>query len=263
MSEAPNEDAVAVTETALACAATPPVDPRVVGAPYPSAAASGDAIEHIGAPMCLEHSDGLDDGELPAGTVAAVETRLQRLKRIALFSSRLLTAPSASDNQTSGALGTMWTTADGRRSARLTSTTMTGDDDDAASGKTVVDATDGITDNMATGVGETSIPGRPMMCTNHARCGRASRTQKNYPAYCCDEYASTAGFEHAEHCGYQTALETESHVPGGVEIKLMLNDTTPGIYICLMPARTRSTWSGHKSGPWHPAAHESWRCWWW
>ena len=23
-----------------------------------------------------------------------------------------------------------------------------------------------------------------------------------------------------------------------------------------MPARTRSTWSGHKSGPWHPAAHE-------
>ena len=23
-----------------------------------------------------------------------------------------------------------------------------------------------------------------------------------------------------------------------------------------MPARTCSTWSGHKSGPWHPAAHE-------
>ena len=23
-----------------------------------------------------------------------------------------------------------------------------------------------------------------------------------------------------------------------------------------MPARTRSTWSGHKGGPWHPAAHE-------
>ena len=23
-----------------------------------------------------------------------------------------------------------------------------------------------------------------------------------------------------------------------------------------MPARTRSTWSGHKSGPWRPAAHE-------
>ena len=23
-----------------------------------------------------------------------------------------------------------------------------------------------------------------------------------------------------------------------------------------MPARTRSTWSRHKSGPWHPAAHE-------
>ena len=24
-----------------------------------------------------------------------------------------------------------------------------------------------------------------------------------------------------------------------------------------MPARTRSTWSGHKSGPWHAAVHES------
>ena len=23
-----------------------------------------------------------------------------------------------------------------------------------------------------------------------------------------------------------------------------------------MPARTRSTWSGRKSGPWHPAVHE-------
>ena len=23
-----------------------------------------------------------------------------------------------------------------------------------------------------------------------------------------------------------------------------------------MPVRARSTWSGHKSGPWHPAAHE-------
>ena len=114
VSEAPNEVVVAVTETALACAATPPVDPRLVGAPYlpTTTAASGDAIEYIGAPMCPEHSDGLDDGELPAGTVAAVETRLQRLKRIALFSSRLLTAPSASDNQMSGALGTMWTTTD-------------------------------------------------------------------------------------------------------------------------------------------------------
>ena len=54
VSGAPNEVVAAVTETALACAATPPVDPRLVGAPYPPAttAASGDAIEHIGAPMC-------------------------------------------------------------------------------------------------------------------------------------------------------------------------------------------------------------------
>ena len=157
-----------------------------------------------------------------------IETRLQRPKRITLFSSRLLTAPSASDDQTSGTLGTTWTTTDGRRSARLTSTMTMGDDDADVSGEAVIDATDGITDSMTTGVGETSIPGRPMMCINHARCGRASRTQKNYPAYCCDECASTAGFEHAEQCGYRTALETESHVPGSAEMELMLNDTTPG-----------------------------------
>ena len=24
----------------------------------------------------------------------------------------------------------------------------------------------------------------------------------------------------------------------------------------MMPARTRPTWPGHKSGPWHPTAHE-------
>ena len=133
-----------------------------------------------------EHSDGLDDGELPAGTVAAVETRLQRPKRIALFSLRLLTAPSASDNQMSGTLGTMWTATDGRRSARLTNTMTTCDNDDAASGEAVADATEGLTDSMANGVDETGIPGRPLMCINHARCGRASRTQKNYLAFCCD-----------------------------------------------------------------------------
>jgi len=77
--------------------------------------------------MCPEHSDRLDDGELPARTVAAVETRLQRLKRIALFSAGLLAAPSASD-ETGGTMGTVSTTTDGRRSARLTSTTETGDD---------------------------------------------------------------------------------------------------------------------------------------
>ena len=37
LSGAPNEVSAAVTETALACADTPPVDPRLVGAPYPPA----------------------------------------------------------------------------------------------------------------------------------------------------------------------------------------------------------------------------------
>ena len=36
--------------------------------------------------MSPEHSDGLDDAELPARTVAAGETRFERLRRIALYS---------------------------------------------------------------------------------------------------------------------------------------------------------------------------------
>ena len=176
------------------------------------------------------HSDGLADGELPARTEAAVETRLQRLKRIALFSADLLAAPSASD-EASGTMGTVRTTTDVRRSARLTSTMEMGDDDG-----TVVDG--GTTQGMVGGpptwaaatdatVEVTGIPGRLMLCINHARCGRASRTQKNYPAYCYDECAHTAGHEHAEHCGV-TQRKTESHVPGSAEMELVLNDTTTG-----------------------------------
>ena len=104
----------------------------------------------------------------------------------------------------------------------------TGDDGDAAPVEAVADATGGITDSMITGVGETSVPGRPMMCINHERCGRASRTQKNYPAYFCDECAVTTGLEHEEHCVTNNLRETESHVPGSAEMELMLNDTTPG-----------------------------------
>ena len=128
MNGAPNEVAEAVTETALV-AATPQVDPhlgdahyrqvdpRLVGAPFPAAVAVPPATTTPGGVlMCPEHSGRLDDGELPARTVAAVETRLQRLKRIALFSAGLLAAPSASD-ETGGTIGTVSTTTDGRRSA--------------------------------------------------------------------------------------------------------------------------------------------------
>ena len=181
----------------------------------------------MGAPMAPEYSDGLDDCELLVDTATAVETRLQRLKRIAFFSARLLAATSASDDQTSGALGTMWTTTDGRRSARLTSTTKTGDEEGTASGGAAADATDGLTDSMATGGGETGVPGRPMMCINHARCNRASITQKNYPAFCCNVCAISGGTEHTENCGYRPAPEAESHVPGSIEMESMLNDITP------------------------------------
>ena len=65
------------------------------------------------------------------------------------------------------------------------------------------------------------------MCINHARCGRASRTQKNYPAFCCDVCAISGGTEHADTCGYRPAPETETHVPGSIETELMLNDIMP------------------------------------
>ena len=120
-----NVTAAAVSETALV-AITPPIDPRLVGAPFPAttAAASGQSETHIGAPMCPEHSGGLDDGELPV-TVTTAETRFQRLRRIALYPAGLLVAPSASDEV--GAVMGSVATAEGRRSARLTSTTETGD----------------------------------------------------------------------------------------------------------------------------------------
>ena len=127
--EAPNEVAAAVSETALVAVA-PLVDPRLAGAPFraTTTAAPGGAETYIGAPMSPEHSDGLDDGEPPARTVAAGETRFERLRRIILHSAGYA-APSASD----GAVGTMGSlmTAEGRRSARSTSATRTGDDIDA------------------------------------------------------------------------------------------------------------------------------------
>ena len=107
---APNEVAEAVTETVLARVDTPPVDPRLVGAPYSSATteAPSGAKEPVGAPMSPEHSGGFDDGELPAATVTLVETRLQRLKRMALFLAKLLATKSAS-GETGETIRTMWT----------------------------------------------------------------------------------------------------------------------------------------------------------
>ena len=121
----------------------------------------------------------------------------------------------------------MWTKTGERRSARLASTTEMGDDDDTASDGAAADATDGLTDSMATGGSETGIPERPMMCINHALCGRASFTQKNYPAYCCDVCAVSGDTEHTDNCGYRPATEAESHVHGSIEMKSMLNDITP------------------------------------
>ena len=182
-------ETVAVTETALA-------DPQMVGALYPPASpkATRGAKEPMGAPMSPEYSDGLDDGELPVDTPTAVETRLQRrLKRIACYSARLLAAPSASDDQTSGTLGTMRTKTDGRRSARLTSTTETGDDDDTALGGAATDATGGLTDGAdddeydapwASGLPLT-VPGPPSLCRNAAIYGLQAYSQRAGSDYCC------------------------------------------------------------------------------
>ena len=81
--------------------------------------------------MCPEHSDGLGDAELPPRTVAAGETRFERMRRILLYAGTC-SAPSANGG-TGGTLGSVQT-EEGRRSARLTSSSATGgdpvDDDD-------------------------------------------------------------------------------------------------------------------------------------
>ena len=124
--------------------------------------------------------------------------------------------------------GTVWKTTDERRSARLANTVETVDDDGTvvAGGTTQGTAEGPPTDTVATNATDEAagIPGRPMMCINHERCGRASRTQKNYPAWCYNVCASTAGYEHAEHCG---VTQVESHVPRSAEMEPALNDTTP------------------------------------
>ena len=91
MNGAPNEVAAAVSETAMVTVA-PLVDPRLAGAPFQATttAAPGGAETYVGAPMSPEHSDGLDDAELPARTVATGETRFERLRRIVLHSGTLL-----------------------------------------------------------------------------------------------------------------------------------------------------------------------------
>jgi hypothetical protein len=179
--------------------------------------------------MSPEHNNGLDDGELPAGTVTAVETRLQRLKRIARFSARLLAVPSASDDQTSGTLGTMWTKTDGRRSARLTSTTETGDDGATAPGgaAAAADETGVLTDGAdgdeydapcATGLPLT-VPGPPALCRNAALCCLQADSQRAGAEYCCGACFQTRASEHSDYCRYWQN-------PGSAEMESMLNDIT-------------------------------------
>ena len=81
-----------------------------------------------------------------------VETRLQRLKRIARFSARLLAAPSASDgDERTERWERCGRRRTGRRSARLASTTETGDDDVFEAGGFTTDEMDVLKPN-ATGL---------------------------------------------------------------------------------------------------------------
>ena len=88
--------------------------------------------------MSPEHSDGLGDADLPPRTVTAGGTQFERLRRILLYSGTRL-APLASDD-TGGTLGLVQT-EEGRRSARLASSSATGDgtvgDDDETQARIV------------------------------------------------------------------------------------------------------------------------------
>ena len=173
-----------------------------------------------------EHSGGLGDGELPARTVVAVETRLQRLKRIALYSTNLLAAPSASD-VTSETMGTTMTKADGRRSARLARKTETGGGE-AAPGGTAADATGVLTGGAGGGEYDTpcatglplTVPGPPALCGNVDRCRQAARFQLGGVGYCCGRCFQTYAADHSEICGYW-------HAPDSAEMESAFNDITP------------------------------------
>ena len=74
--------------------------------------------------MAPEHSDGLDDYDVPSRTVAASETHSQRLRRILVYAG---TRSASTSEGSTERLGTVLTAA-GRRSGRLASSTATGGD---------------------------------------------------------------------------------------------------------------------------------------
>ena len=223
---APSDVAEVVTETALTRLETTLIDPRLVGAPYPSPTTEPSGVgEPVGAPLSPEHSNGLDDGELPAGTVTVVETRLQRLKRTALFSAKLLAAKSAS-GVTSETMGTMWTKMAGRRSARLTSSTETGGDNDTATdGGTTQGTVEGLLTLAADrldGAAPLTLPGRPTLCGDVDRCGQTQRFQSGGFGHCCGRCFEAYAEEHSEHCGWYPTPP-----PDTAESEATLNDITP------------------------------------
>ena len=75
-----------------------------------------------GAPMAPEHSDGLEDYDVPSRTVAAGETNFQRLRRIMVYAG---TDSASTPEGSMERLGTVQT-AEGRRSGRLSSLAATG-----------------------------------------------------------------------------------------------------------------------------------------
>ena len=95
---------------------------------------------------------------------------------------------------------------------RLASTTEAGNDDDSAiDGGTTQGTVEGshtLTTTAETMGGVTGIPRRPMMCINHERCRRASRTQRD-PVFCCDECEESNGYEHEDHCRLTTITESQ------------------------------------------------------
>ena len=125
----------------------------------------------------------VDGGTTQPRTAANIRAERMVLDRLVRSAQPSLMSLLESDDEAGGAMGTVWTTADGRRSARLASTTETGDDDGTVvdggttqgtvEGPLTLEATVGLTDGHD-GAAPLTVPGPPKTVWQCAQMSPAS-----------------------------------------------------------------------------------------